>query len=720
MRMQLRNIALRTALWYGLLTAAWAVAIVLAIDALLPPGRPAFLAHVFGGWLFAATTATLLFFLMRRLLVRWAASARRHHDTQQALRHSEDRYTQLAEALTELAWTARGDGRGLRYNRRWTAYTGPSTEATRDAFPAEIIHPDERAHAIARLKLAIETGTSLRTEFRMRRRDGVYHWFELNLMPLRDHTGRVVNWFGIHTDIEAAREAAATIRENELRNQTLLEALADGVFVAQDHRFVYCNPALPEMLGYTAEEFVGLPFERVLAPEFLSLWVERYDQRISARPGDPVPPRHYEVRLLHRNGNGLWIELRANRIEYNRAPAVLGIIRDVTARKRAETAQLHSQKLEALGTLAGGIAHDFNNILLAIAGNTRLAQEELGEKHPTRESLDEIEKASRRASALVQRILAFGRAREQERHVIALGPVVQEALGLVKATLPGSIALHNHIAGDVPLVSCDSTQIHQIVVNLATNAAHAIGDPGGVIEFSLSSIQVDPDFAATVPGLRPGHYAKLSASDNGCGMDRATLERIFDPFFTTKPIGEGTGLGLATVHGIVKSHDGAVSVYSQPGKGTTFHIYLPAAADMPPSPPPDPPRSRTMRGGHVLYVDDDEDLVFLMRRLLDRLGYRVSAFTHPYEALAAFEASPGSFDVVVTDLTMPGVSGLGIASRVREVRPDLPVVITSGYVRPGDQEQAKNAGASCVVLKPSTIDELASMLERLIGRGELP
>jgi PAS domain S-box-containing protein len=720
MRQQLRKIALRTAIWYGLIAAAWFLVTDQFVAMFVPAGRTALLVQTLKDWFFVCLSAWLLYRLLQKLLEHWEQAASRQLSAEHARRHSDDRFRQFADALSDLAWIARADGSGLYFNRRWKTYFGKRDDnQTPDLFPAEVIHPNERTHFLARRNLAMETATPLRTELRMRRHDGMHRWFEFNLLPLRDQGGQVLGWFGIHTDIHDQRDAAVRASESELRNRTLLEALVDGVFVAQDHRFVYCNPALPAMLGYTAEEFVGLRFDQVLSPEFLPLWMERFDKRVSTGPGEQEPAKHYEVRWMRRNGeSSIWVELLANRIEYNQAPAVLGIVRDVTARKRAETAQLHSQKLEALGTLAGGIAHDFNNILLAISGNTRLAKEDLDAANPAQESLDEIAKATRRATELVQRILAFGRSQEQQRQVMTLQPVVEEALALVRATLPSSISLRATFAADVPPVLGDATQIHQVIVNLATNAAHAVGAAGGVIEFSLTCLEVESDLAATIPGLKPGRYARLAVADNGSGMDRATLERIFDPFFTTKPMGEGTGLGLATVHGIVKSHDGAITVYSQPAKGTTFQVYFPAAAGSVTPKAEESLRPRASRGGHVLYVDDDHDLVFLMRRLLDRLGYRVSSFTHPHEALAAFEASPHAFDVVVTDLTMPGLSGFDLASRMSELRPDLPVVVTSGYVRPEDQENARNAGARTVILKPNTIDELAELLEKLLDKPD--
>ncbi|HEV8644387.1 MAG TPA: ATP-binding protein, partial [Burkholderiales bacterium] len=327
----------------------------------------------------------------------------------------------------------------------------------------------------------------------------------------------------------------------------------------------------------------------------------------------------------------------------------------------------------------------------------------------------EIDKASARAADLVQRILAFSRQQEIKRKVVQLQPVVEEALKLIRPTLSAMIEIKARFAANVPEVAADSSQIHQLIMNLATNSAHAIAAGIGLIEISLDAPTVTADFARTSADLREGRYARLSVSDNGCGMDKATLERIFDPFFTTKPAGQGTGLGLSTVDGIMRSHEGAVTVYSQPGKGTTFHLYFPAIGDA--ATEIEAPQQEVARGKgeKVLYVDDEDALVRLSTRTLNRLGYRVSGFASPVEALNAFRSHPHDFDVVVTDLSMPGMSGFDLARALLEIRPDVPIVMTSGYVRPEDQEMASRLGIRELILKPNTVSELGRILDELLG-----
>ena len=370
--------------------------------------------------------------------------------------------------------------------------------------------------------------------------------------------------------------------------------------------------------------------------------------------------------------------------------------------------------MEAIGQLAGGIAHDFNNLLTAITGNTKLALEDLPGDHPARRNLAEIDKAGGRAVDLVRRILAFSRQQPPERKLLHLQPVVEEALKLLRASLPAMIDIRATYADDTAPVMADATQIHQVLMNLGANARHAMGDRG-VLEVREAMIDVDAKLARTSPELQLGRYVRLSVSDSGCGMDRVTLTRIFDPFFTTKAQGEGTGLGLSVVHGIMKAHGGAIAAYSEPGKGTVFHLYFPAAeGDTEAGPAPDRPVPRR-RGDHVLYVDDEEALVYLTTQVLERLGYKVSGFVESEAALRCFLDDPRQFDAVITDLSMPRLSGRDLATRLLQVRSDVPIILATGYIRPEDTESARRLGIRDLILKPNTVEELGHVLHRILS-----
>lgn len=385
----------------------------------------------------------------------------------------------------------------------------------------------------------------------------------------------------------------------------------------------------------------------------------------------------------------------------------------------AQLRQAH--KLEAIGQLASGIAHDFNNILAAILGNVDLARADVGAGHPAAQSLDVIAQAGNRAKHLVQQILTFSCQKPLARRVLALGPIIEEAASLLRATLPAGVKLVISIAEDTPNVLADATEVHQILFNLCTNAWHALEDRPGRIEVELAAVTVDSAAAAKLIDVRSGRFVCLSVRDTGKGMDDATLERIFEPFFTTKEAGRGTGLGLSVVHGIVKAHNGAIAVNSRPGEGTIFQLYFPAIDIMEQQtlsatavPSHDRPQHRGS-GQCILYLDDEAMLVELTQRMLGRSGYRVIGFTHPEQALQAFRGNPAQFDLVVTDLNMPGLSGLEVAAEILSIRTDMPLALMSGYVTEELKTDARRIGIKDVIYKPTTVEEFSEAIYQLIA-----
>ncbi len=386
-------------------------------------------------------------------------------------------------------------------------------------------------------------------------------------------------------------------------------------------------------------------------------------------------------------------------------------------RKQADEALRQTQKLESLGTLAGGVAHDFNNVLGAILGNVALAREAGDPGSPQTQALDQIQRSALRARLLVQQILAFSRHQAPQAVRQPLGPLVGDALDLLRATLPAGVQLQARLDPTLPEVEADGTQVHQVLMNLCTNAWHAMDGAVGHIEVGAATETAD---AALRAGLPPTPCAHLWVRDNGSGMDEATRARIFEPFFTTKPVGSGTGLGLAVVHGIVAEHHGAITVDTAPGKGSTFHIWLPAARPGAPMAPP----VRTLAaapaaggGRHVLFVDDDEVMLITGDGLLRRQGWRVTTADSGLAALAALRAAPDSFDLVVTDQNMPDCSGLDLARLLLAVRPGLPLVICSGYVDPELHSRAAAAGVRAIVHKEYVVEELAATLARVLDGG---
>jgi PAS domain S-box-containing protein len=625
---------------------------------------------------------------------------------EQALRDSENRFRELAESLPQLIWTCDASGSCDYLSRQWVRYTGISMERQLGFGWMQQVHPDDSAELARAWQAAAAGNSHFRIEFRIRSHNGEYRWFDTRAMALHDAEGRIAKWIGSNTDIHEAR----TMHEALQQQARLLELAHDPILVwDQQGGIVFWNRGCEQLYGYTRREAIGQP-SHVLLKTVLPLPLEALYEALDRR-------HEWSGELQHmtKDARRVSVSSRQQKVEIGARSLVLEAHRDITERKRAEEMALRTQKMEALGTLAGGIAHDFNNILLAIKGNTQLSIEDLPAHHPVQESLHEIERAAARAADLVRRILAFSRQEEPKRQIMPLAPAVHEAVRLLQATLPAMVEIRLHHPDHLPHIAADATQIHQVVMNLVTNAAHAIGLRKGLVELRIEEVDVSHEMSAIAQDLHEGRYVRLSVSDNGGGMDRQTMGRIFDPFFTTKPTGSGTGLGLSTVHGIVRRHDGAISVYSALNQGTTFHIYLPAVDQAGAVAIAEERVVAEGSGERVLYLDDEAPLVLLATRMLKRLGYRVEPFSDPDHALDAFRAHSQSFDVVVTDLSMPGMSGFDFARAVRTIRADVPIVLTSGYVREEDQETAAGIGISDLILKPSTMEDLGRVLQQVFA-----
>jgi len=538
-------------------------------------------------------------------------------------------------------------------------------------------------------------------------------WLVTIYSPHFDIHGGVIGVISIVQDITERKRADDALRSSQARLQAALKAGGMGTFTwdVQKGRCWWDDTTLKVWGREVADGRIETQLS-FLHPEDLP----RFRAELEDFVQHPRSEIRSEFRVLRADAAVRWVAV-SGRIEQDaarRPERVIGVCTDITDRKRAEEAQLRTQKLEALGTLSSGIAHDFNNILLAVRGNAELAGAGLPPDHPAQRHVAEIAKAGARAADLVRRILAFSRPQQQHRAVTELQPVVEEALDLVRVSLPAGIQIHIEPKPSLPPVAADSTQIHQIVINLVTNAAHAIGDRRGLIDIKLEAVTFDAEHTSLAPSLQAGRYLRLSVSDDGCGMDIATQRRIFDPFFTTKPIGLGTGLGLWVVHDIMKSHGGAIAVYSELGKGTVFHLYFPAAISAVQAAAVEARPALRQHNERLLYVDDEEALIFLAQLGLQRLGYQVSGYTDADLALREFQARPNEFDAVITDVSMPGMSGFELAQALLAVRPDVPIVMTSGFVRPEDQEKAQRIGVRSLTLKPHTIEDLSRRLDQVL------
>ncbi len=381
-------------------------------------------------------------------------------------------------------------------------------------------------------------------------------------------------------------------------------------------------------------------------------------------------------------------------------------------RLQLETQLKHSQKMEAIGTLAGGIAHDFNNLLFAMLGYITMAKDELPDKSPIKDDLIEAITAAKRAKELIQQILTFSRQQEGERRPIGITPLIKEALKMIRAFLPATIEVNEHLETFDRTILADASQIHQVVMNLCTNSGHAMQKTGGILDVSLTEVEVDAGFAS-YHEIVEGEYLMLTIRDTGTGISEEDMDRIFDPFFTTKPVGEGTGMGLAVVHGIVKNHEGAITVVSTLGKGTTFSIYFPIIQE--PIAVKEKKTEAMPKGNeHILIVDNESSLVKLEKRILERCGYKVTTAVNSLDALELFQKQPKIFDLVISDQAMPKLPGVNLAKELMRITPKVKVILVTGYSSAVSANQAKDIGIREYVQKPIAPHEFSKTVRRVL------
>ena len=546
-------------------------------------------------------------------------------------------------------------------------------------------------------------------------------WVQVDAAPVTDARGRLEQVVVTFADISERKRSEERLQAAQGDLQALLEAVPDLLFeIDLDGRIHRYHSRRDELLYLKPEHFLGRSVAEVLPPPAAAVLMAALRQALVHGHSTGL---QYELDLPQAGPHAFELSVARKPMAHGDVPRFVVLARDVTERWQAERDRAaleqqlrEAQKMEAIGTLAGGIAHDFNNILAAILGNAALAREDAGADHPVQDSLGQIHRAALRARELVQQILAFSRRQPPQMRCQPLRPVVEETLALLRATLPAGVRLEPRLADQTIEVDADATQLQQVLINLCTNAWYALPPGGGSIEIGLDAAVAD---AAIAGGSEwpSGRCAHLWVRDDGCGMDAATRERIFEPFFTTKPLGQGTGLGLAVVHGIVQAHRGAVVVDSAPGQGSTFHLYFPLlerdrAAAASPASTLAPVRGR---GEHVVYVDDDAVMVALVERLLQRAGYRTTVLPGALPALDFLRTRGADVALVITDQNMPDLAGLDLCRELAALRPGLPVVLSSGLVSPALRAQAEALGVRALLHKEQTYEELAPLVQRVLA-----
>jgi PAS domain S-box-containing protein len=569
----------------------------------------------------------------------------------------------------------------------------------------ECLHPADLPPVFDCLVQLESTGKQV-FEYRFKDSQGKYHWIhdEQRMIVRDDGRKEVIGaWWDV-TDTKAAQEKLRLLA-------AAIEQAAEIVVITDEKAdILYANPAFEKITGYNPMEVLGKNPRVLKSGEHDHMFYQQMWASLSAG-------KTWQGRFINKKKDGnLYTEDATISPVLDPSGSIVNYVavkRDITKEQALEQQYLEAQKMEAIGTLAGGIAHDFNNILAIILANAQMLEFSGGMSGESKETVDQIITASKRARELVRQILAFSRRGKQEKIIMNLKPVVKETIGLLRASLPATIRLELHIAADTGMLFADPTQMQQVLMNLCTNAAHAMEKEGGILKITLSNTVVGENETPLDLGFAPGGYVKLSVSDTGLGMQPWILKRIFEPYFSTKETGKGTGLGLSVVHGIVKSHGGDIRVSSVVRKGSIFEIYLPRVkgeasgtdqSDMP-----------LLAGtGRILFVDDEPALTLMGQKILGQLGYRVRTTNNPVEALEIFRSKPTEFDLVITDLTMPELTGINLAKRLLEIRPDLPIVLCTGFSDQVNEEMIKSIGIRGLLLKPLTIHELAHSVRMAI------
>jgi PAS domain S-box-containing protein len=629
------------------------------------------------------------------------------------------RFSLVAENASE-AMVIFQEGKPVFFNQRAHELTGYGLDVFQSIDIKDLIHREDLARLLENFERR-QAGESrpATTQARIINKSGLTKWVDAASLAII-WQGRPANLL-LFTDITAYKEAEKELAVNRETLRAVLSSAPVGVGLWRQRRLVWANQTFVRMLGWNEHEIVGCDARMFYRDQ------EEYE-RVGELLYLPGSPAEADTRFLHADGREVAVRVRAADLDPEE-PAkgqiitIVDLSREEEAerqREELESRLRQAQKMEALGVLAGGIAHDFNNILGAILGYTQLAQEDLPKGSTERDHLDQALKAGERARDLVKHILAFSRRAEQEKSPVSLTPLIKETLHLLRASLPPQITLRHRLGYEEGVVLADATQLHQVLMNLCTNAAQAMQPGGGLLEVELEDVDLDKGNAAWVrasTNLRPGLYRKLTVRDTGRGMEPEVAARVFEPYFTTKEPGQGTGLGLAVAHGIVQSHGGAISVQSEPGKGSVFEVWLPrnqAAVK------PGKTSQAALPGGNeqLLFVDDEASLVQVAQRMLRRLGYGVDVFLSGEKALDAFAADPHGYDLVITDLSMPKMSGLHLLDEIKKLRPETPVLLCTGFSHAMRTKNPRELGLKGVLRKPLMWSDLALAVRRALDGEE--
>ena len=627
---------------------------------------------------------------------------------EESLRHSEERLRSLVEGADDLIFTVSRQGTLTAVNAAFEQQTSHRIAEWIGRSALELLHPDDQPRVQAMFRRLMRGQGQAACEVRFRGEPDRYTLATLSAIPIEE-AGRVSGAFFTLRDDSERR----LVEEERKRLLTAIERIDEMILITdRDGRIEYANPAFERISGHQLHE-IRQYTPRILRSEehddafYADMW-----QRLQA--GEV-----WRGEIVNRSANGglFRVDAAITPIKDGNGEIAnyVGVLRDITAKAQLEMRLQHTQKMEAIGSLAGGIAHDFNNILSAIIGYTQIVRREVNGNERMQSNLDSVLTASRRATELVRQILTFSQSREARSEAVCTQRIVREVLKLIRASLPSTIEIRQSLLDLEGTVYADATQLHQVVMNLCTNAGQAMEEEGGMLEVGLSRYELEDENEARELGLACGTYQMLSVRDTGEGMDEQVQKRIFEPFFTTKETGRGTGLGLSVVHGIISRLGGAVRVDSTRGLGSEFILLLPRSEQVE-QPLSEPDYSNTNGCERVLLVDDEEMVAAMSDQALSSMGYHVTRTISPEDALRLFELDPQAFDILVTDQTMPGLTGVQLTEEIHRIRRDMPVILCTGFSRTVNSQMLERYGLDAFLDKPVSPDKLAATIRWVIER----